>query len=205
MKRKTEVFLGFTLVLFLSIYGCLLVRHWALQTQELRLRREIEGLADIMFYEAFRNDEPLMMPTGDVRDLYAWLTEDKRKDRPDSVWAIWQREGEPSLLDKDGATFRDIWAGQLIYRFPSNRMESLFEIYSVGPNGVDEGGAGDDISCGSRADFRSHVDFFDKGVVEPGWVRANLGRLDRNPHDRSIHGVAPTRAFRGEAPVTGGE
>jgi hypothetical protein len=42
--------------------------------------------------------------------------------------------------------WKDFWNNQLIYKYPSKNPKYLFELYSVGPNGIDEHMQGDDIS-----------------------------------------------------------
>ena len=44
---------------------------------------------------------------------------------------------------------RDVWGNPLVYRVKgtSPGLRSI-ELYSVGPNGVDEGGKGDDVNAG---------------------------------------------------------
>lgn len=59
-------------------------------------------------------------------------------------------EGLGSLRQLNGAAydpseFKDSWGEQLVYRSPSNSKERLFDLYSMGPNRKDDGGAGDDV------------------------------------------------------------
>ena len=62
------------------------------------------------------------------------------------------RSGSPcefheSFLDESGRLL-DYWKRPIVYRVhPANlaRPKPRFELYSLGPNGIDEGGAGDDI------------------------------------------------------------
>ena len=42
--------------------------------------------------------------------------------------------------------FKDFWNNPLIYKYPSKNPKYLFELYSKGPNGIDEQMQGDDIS-----------------------------------------------------------
>jgi hypothetical protein len=45
-------------------------------------------------------------------------------------------------------TLRDSWGHPLVYECPGPVHRNGWDIYSVGPNGVDEGGLGDDILVG---------------------------------------------------------
>jgi hypothetical protein len=39
----------------------------------------------------------------------------------------------------------DYWGNRFIYRFPGEISGRNYDLYSVGPNGVDDGGGGDDV------------------------------------------------------------
>lgn len=39
----------------------------------------------------------------------------------------------------------DAWGHSIQYRYPSVSGKDIVDVYSVGPNGIDEGGGGDDI------------------------------------------------------------
>ena len=95
-------------------------------------------------------DPPLSLPTGDVRALYRWCEKRGRLYGGISHWL-------PFADEKEG-TFRDYWGHELVYRFPSARPEAVFDLYSVGPNGIDESGKGDDITCGRAADYAMYSD-----------------------------------------------
>ncbi len=41
--------------------------------------------------------------------------------------------------------FFDMWGNKFNYRYPASISKSAFDIYSNGPNGIDENGGGDDI------------------------------------------------------------
>jgi len=40
----------------------------------------------------------------------------------------------------------DSWGSGFVYRFPSQRPNRDYDIYSIGPNKIDENGLGDDVS-----------------------------------------------------------
>ncbi|MCH2101926.1 MAG: type II secretion system protein GspG, partial [Planctomycetes bacterium] len=71
--------------------------------------------------------------------IYQLLTEEYPKSLDDLLGEV---DGQP-LLDTPGAAVpNDPWGSPYIYR----QMANGFMIYSVGPNGQDEGGQGDDVS-----------------------------------------------------------
>lgn len=69
---------------------------------------------------------------------------------------IWSRElalhslGDGDFLDNDNRgflkQFYDAWDRPFQYRCPGRLRECSFDLYSVGPNGLDDRGEGDDIS-----------------------------------------------------------
>jgi len=74
-------------------------------------------------------------PQGGIRDLYRW------------VQSVAECPGEWPLSDPEARTFRDGWGRELVYRLPPRQDGNVFDLYSVGPNGIDEGGEGDDITA----------------------------------------------------------
>jgi hypothetical protein len=90
------------------------------------------------------------LPIGGTQALEVWL----RGECKDEVVAEYIRvmftEGEAEApivqIGQDGEiTLRDVWGHALIYRHPSGTPGGSFRLYSVGPNGYDEDGKGDDI------------------------------------------------------------
>ena len=60
------------------------------------------------------------------------------------------RLGDPGLrLDAEGRPL-DRWAQPFRYRYPGQEVPGLFDLWSIGPNGVDEGGGPDDQSNWAR-------------------------------------------------------
>jgi len=148
-------------------------------------QHQVAGLGRVVAYQAFSADRgPIALPRGDIRNLCEWM-----ESREDGYTDIWRDRVSP--LDRP--VVRDAWGRPLIYRFPSLRKEGVFDLYSVGPNGVDEMGEGDDISCGGDADFAPWASRFKGGIVDVEWVRAHLGNLERDPSDRKIIGAPPER------------
>jgi hypothetical protein len=96
------------------------------------------------------------------------------------------------LTDIRKGTFEDVWGRELVYRFPSRHLDAMFDLYSLGPNGRDEGGEGDDISCGGLATFECWRDAFVDRLVDPAWIRAHAGDLERDPVSGLLIG-APRR------------
>ena len=114
------------------------------------------------------------LPKGNTKALYAWVmqTLPGAGVQPGHVFG--------TLVDRQGETLRDEWGHELVYRFPAKRPEAIFDLYSVGPNGVDESGGlgdsfevpegqanpyGDDVTCVPAADWHLWVPAFDEGAV----------------------------------------
>lgn len=95
----------------------------------------------VAMYGLFFSDKPWSFAEGDTSALEAWIRADRRLRK-----AIYVRG-----VDEDPGPLMDAWGQPLVYRYPARRQELVFELYSVGPNGVDQQGEGDDIPCGADA------------------------------------------------------
>jgi hypothetical protein len=188
VRQRIRLILVFLVFLGLGAFLWLLIIDREQSFQKENTKREIAELSQRVFDEAYCNEIPLVIRANNAKELYSWLCEPKRLRRADSPWAIWRDRGYPALLDREGRTFRDPWGQELLFRFPSNHVRLLFDLYSIGPNGIDEEGAGDDICCDVDADLEAQVAIFHDRLVDPVWVKANLGRLERDSGGR-IWGV----------------
>ena len=168
-----------------AVWGALVIHDYAKREQDRRIEHEICELAELAVGAAFMSDAPLRLPEGDARDLLLWM---ETQYYPQWQWA---ERGYPGIMDRQRKTFRDPWGRELVYTFPSPRPAVLFDLYSMGPNGKDEGGGGDDITCGQEANI-ARMRLLFKGPIDPEWVKANLGRLERDPRDRRLIGHGPT-------------
>jgi hypothetical protein len=169
--------------------------NWIIQCAEQQgkaaaLRDHMAPLALTILAEGlFATDyEGVALPEGDIRDLYRWMLANR--------WIVKYHWGDKLhwLADPQVGTFRDGWGRELVYRFPPRRRDVLFEFYSVGPNGIDDGGGGDDVDCGrslALADIATH--YFKDGIVDTNWFWHNLGRLERDPKSRRIIAAPPER------------
>jgi hypothetical protein len=149
------------------------------------MRIALPDLAADVIFEALRSDQkPLDLPESDIRSFYKWVMANrflKEKKMPWSLWAL--------LADPQAETFRDLWGNELVYVFPPRRKDLFFELYSVGPNGEDEQGRGDDVTAEPFSSVLLYSSKFSKGLVDPDWIHAHLRELQRNPEDRKIIGV----------------
>lgn len=92
-----------------------------------------------------------------VERLSLWCLEYKKEHGTFPTQRLWSRElvplvvlGDGDFLDRDNRDFLakyfyDVWGNALQYRCPARSNEAPFELYSVGPNGIDEEGIGDDV------------------------------------------------------------
>jgi hypothetical protein len=138
----------------------------------------------------FHEKTPLSFPAGDIRDLYAWL------NQPGTPEA---KQLNRDWKDEVGGVLIDAWRRPLVYRFPSLRKECMFDLYSVGPNGIDERGEGDDIEVPEETTFSAWADCFKGGIVDVDWITAHWGELKRDPVSRKPIGAPPER-LRGLLP-----
>jgi hypothetical protein len=141
-------------------------RRWDRIKRELQTRetlRHLGGNAVDVGLAAEYGTPVLAFPrSSDVRALYGWVK------RVALVFEDDWKEGRPV----------DAWGQVLKYRFPSRRPEQFFELYSVGPNGIDEAGDGDDIRAGQALEFRHYREHFENpDIVNAEWLERNYGHL----------------------------
>lgn len=172
------------------------------------MKRQLHHMALLVFGKAFWPvQKPLDLPRGDVRELYTWAMRDPVP--PEEEWYALLGD----TIDRGSGTFRDLWGNELVYRFPARRPGAIFDLYSVGPNGVDESGGigdhigtkaigqppfGDDITCVPWADFKVWSHEFKGGIVDPAWVKVHVSDLKRDPETGKIIGVPPGKLENAE-------
>ena len=110
-------------------------------------------------------------PRGDIRSLYEWVLERSRAD-PVS-WGFPQH-----VVDSEQRLFVDAWGQPLVYRYPPRQSRDiLFELYSVGPNGIDERGQGDDISVSEALVLRHWFVQIRDGRMSCEWFWEHVDEL----------------------------
>jgi len=106
---------------------------------ELAVRGLVSYLAGIQWESraGYVHLKGVKLPDGGTRELYQWL---------DSLRNTIGLEHLAWLIDDKTRTMRDLYGHELVYHRPSSKYPQLFDLYSVGPNGIDEHGAGDDVT-----------------------------------------------------------
>lgn len=193
MRKRTWLGVGMALLCMLLVVGSVYVwvmrKRYAVSNTE----REVRTLANIVAVQTlFGEKRPLALPCGDVRNLYEWIM--ARENAAEFVRDFVDR----NIIVRNHQTFRDIWGNELVYRFPASRDIAIFDLYSLGPNSEDEEGGGDDIDCGSGADFATWRGAFSDGRIDPQWIRANIGRIQRSPRGGKIIGAPPEESLPSE-------
>lgn len=84
---------------------------------------------------------------------------------PKSLSELKNAKNSYSFDSKEFNFYRDEWGQELLYNYPSKYGDQKFDLYSIGPNGIDEHGTGDDIASwklnnGSRFVTISAMDIF---------------------------------------------
>ena len=154
--------------------------------ERVRTRETVLTLTTLAGLKAlFYDESPYSFPSGDIHSFYEWMADPATRDKIwDDIPAEW--------CDSDRQVFVDWRGNPLVYRFPSIRANAMFDLYSVGPNGIDEMGSGDDVMQGVVAEFRVWSDAFAGGVTDVRWILTNLGQLRRDASGRII-GAPPEK------------
>ena len=191
MVAWKKVCLGLCVVVGLA--GAVVALAFYLEPSFIEPPRVIMGFAlrhvaaDAVFEALRSNQRPLDLPEGDIRSFYKWVM--ANRDLKERV----RDYGGDFVADPWDETFRDIWGQELVYVFPPRRQELILELFSVGPNGKDEQGQGDDVTAEPYSSLLAQSSKFSEGLVDPDWIHAHLRELQRNPEDGKIIGVPPER------------
>ena len=106
-------------------------------------------LRDLSFFFLHESDVD-DLPQGDVQALDGWFNRKMAEDgllRVDIETELLVRYA-PQWVQKDGSiSLADAWRRKLVYQCPAEDPRYVARLYSVGPNGVDENGGGDDIDA----------------------------------------------------------
>ena len=151
------------------------------RTQNLTFRTQSEvvqiaqnAMSEMMFTLTLsrRGDKPLSFPRGGIREFTSWMMEPETTKEYTNL---------ATYTDSQSLAFVDCWGQDLVYRFPPRRKGILLELYSVGPNGVDDGGKGDDITADAGCSFAKWKENFEDGIADTDSLWANLDRLEWRP------------------------
>jgi hypothetical protein len=85
------------------------------------------------------------LPDGNIVDLEVWM-EGHYGSVPGTLpgFAEWVKPNG-LLCDSGKVLILDPWGGRVVYEKPSRDPNYEFRLYSMGMNGIDEGGGGDDL------------------------------------------------------------
>ena len=184
MGRRGRIMAGIALLGILALAIVLLIEVYEERQGNLLVRtmKRLQMATDTVAFCALTQEKPFDLPRGDIEVLCRWM--ETGPCSGEWKWII------PSSGDK---ILRDAWGNALVYRFPSPRQEGIFDLYSVGPNGVDEMGEGDDIAFFERSNFTGFPIFFRDGKVDAAWVKSHFDELRRSSADHKIIGTPDSR------------
>lgn len=148
------------------------IARWVMEPEDhsrgaTRMQEALPALADYMIWFEFTSAvdpaNPFHPVEGNIGDLEARITEEKGRD--EDTFAMCRPYFSLLLREGDNGDIRlvDIWGNPLIYGCPPEDPKLMFRLYSMGENGVDENGAGDDIDVSV-----SYEEFSDK-FEDPGF------------------------------------
>jgi hypothetical protein len=146
------------MVLWFTLLPFQVYRNGALQASPAQLREQrdetrlrLGRLVTILEHLKTVLGEDEGFPHGSQKDLYAWLVQGRGPEWDETVNHI---ENETRFLDHVGRTMRDMWGQELRYRCPVAGRPKGYDVYSIGPNGIDEHGAGDDVEVNAMLDHK---------------------------------------------------
>jgi hypothetical protein len=87
------------------------------------------------------------LPEGDVNALEAWIEELCKDPYAKGVVEGLIEEGMLKTSEDGHMHLVDHWGHSIVYRYPSGSPKYVFRLYSVGFNGIDDGGGGDDVDA----------------------------------------------------------
>ena len=162
------------------------------------VRRDLLFLGSfVMSKILFDEVHPFAVPEGNVTSLEAWLEQQRASYRArgeaheDAFWALLHVKRKLAW-DAESSAFRlvDRWGKRLVYLGPAEDPALVFTLYSVGKNGRDEHGKGDDVDASQPyARYRGH---FEDPNFDGTLYREHRGRLKLIRRDRKARIAYPT-------------
>jgi len=168
----------------LSLCGCRRCKEMQPENAEQRTLRQLSYLRDFIIDQiVFEEPLPFQLPDGDRKVLELWLA-----NRRDKHIEEYDEDGKDMF---EGALGRaeylvkhqpsgelhlvDIWNNPLKYQGPAEDPKYVFRLYSVGPNGKDENGGGDDIDA-SRT-YKGILSYFEDPKFDGNTYRKYKNQL----------------------------
>ena len=154
--------LGFILlasVVSLASVGCEQHRT-AHSTAQRNTRQALPLLRDyLLTFDPPTNDKPghaFYLLAGQIGHLEKWLTGKRREDP--ALFHHWSGFFSVLVDEEPSGQIRllDLWGRSLVYQCPAEQPKYVFRLYSVGSNGIDENGGGDDIDVSPLYSMISH-------------------------------------------------
>jgi hypothetical protein len=148
MAKRSRPHVTFILVLaVVVIVGCHERPQELVTTYKARTHSQLSQFR--VFVEIDISSSSQQFPSGGVDALEEWLNErcENSVDTRTYVTKVFM-DGTSAIVrtSEDGhLQLIDAWGHSLVYKYPSGMPGHLFRLYSVGPNGIDEDGKGDDI------------------------------------------------------------
>jgi len=150
-------------------------------TVEEATKRELRTLSLFAFGECVvKPGDPFRLPEGTRKDLEGWL-ERKREyfSEQGRLEQFYLELGVATRLIGTGASggvsLKDGWGNFVVYECPAKDPQYLWRLYSMGPNGVDEGVSGDDIDGSLR--YERVAGYFEDQGFDGDAYRAKKDRL----------------------------
>ena len=145
------------LVVVIPYFYCLVVH--TINRGHPILPKALYVLQGLMFDDAClesRNAGGFQLVEGDALALERWLArkydelvsdEQFPIDESRDLFTRWLARAEAVVKRGSSGEFRleDVWGQRLVYRCPHPDPAYVCQLYSIGPNGIDEGGKGDDM------------------------------------------------------------
>jgi hypothetical protein len=112
-----------------------------LKNDEMECERNLSGFRTIFTLDV----------DGNTADLEVWIERGYPPHEKEWLRRVAEILKPLRLLSPQGKVdLRDVWGYKLVYEKPSKDANYLYRLYSIGRNGIDEGGGGDDIDVSFR-------------------------------------------------------
>jgi len=149
MNVRGKILVLVCLLSYLALTNCRSDSQRRTMKSEIRFRTEQQLI--ILSMSIYLGDWSEAYPRGGietVEELMHRIWTDPTEQ--EAMEILFSRKNGPCkimVFDHDELRLIDYWGHRVVYQCPADDPTYAFRLYSIGPNGIDEGGKGDDIDA----------------------------------------------------------